>query len=91
MVSKTIIVINTDSNESSEAVANDHEFKALLDDYSVRFLKTVDTGTRIRGYESLVDGGKYTLGPQQQQQSGKWIRFLYCIFCGLFQKSFLYP
>jgi len=73
MAQKTIIVIDRDSNESKEAVANDYELKALLDDYSIRFLKSVDTGTKIRGHESLVDGGTYTLGPPIQQQGGPYV------------------
>jgi hypothetical protein len=73
MAPKKITVVDAGGGDSNESVANDTEFKALIDDYQVRFLTTTDSHrTKIRGFESLVDGGKYALGPppQQQQQVG---------------------
>jgi hypothetical protein len=68
------VVVDASGSESNESVGNDTEFRALIDDYAVRFLITANPPKiKIRGFESLVDGGNYTLGPpqQQQQQNGK--------------------
>jgi len=67
MAPKTITVVDSSGTETSESVANDLEFKALIDDHQVRFLKTADSPPAvIRGFESLKHGGTYTLGPQGQ-------------------------
>eukprot|EP00978_Attheya_sp_CCMP212_P014762 scaffold37795_cov55-Attheya_sp.AAC.3 len=67
MASKKITVVDTNGAECLEILSNDEEFQALIEDYSIRLL--VDVGKyNIRGFESLVDGGKYTLGPPQPQQ-----------------------
>ena len=69
MAPKRVTIIDADGIESNESVANDSEFKSLVDDYSIRYLVTDDSEkTRIRGFESLEDGGTYTRGPPIQQQ-----------------------
>ena len=66
MPPKKITVVDANGGESKELVGSTEEFRALIEDYGVRFLVDVDDA-KIRGFESLEDGGKYTLGPQQQR------------------------
>ena len=67
MAGKTITVVDANGNDSSDKIANDAEFNATIADYKVRYLVD-EEGNKVRGYESLVHEGKYTLGPPQQQQ-----------------------
>jgi len=66
MAPKKIIVVGAGGGESKEMVGSTEEFRALIEDYGVRFLVDVDD-TKIRGFESLEDGGRYTLGSPEQQ------------------------
>ena len=72
MAPKTITV---SGEEQGYLIGDNEEFKAMLDVYGVRFLVNQD-GKRVLGFASLVDGGKYTLGPpQQQKHENQW----YCV------------
>ena len=46
-------------------LSNLEEYRYLLSDEKVKCL--LSDGKRVGGFESLVDGGNYTLGPQLQQ------------------------
>ena len=47
-------------------VSDIEEFKALIDSFGASCLVNAN-GKRVVGFKSLVHGGKYTLGPPQQQ------------------------
>lgn len=68
MEPKTIIVVDASGDESKEKLSNHDEFKSLIDSHGVLSL-IADDGCNIRGFASLVDGGRYRLGqPRQQRQ-----------------------
>jgi hypothetical protein len=57
-------------------LSNDSELDKWLNKKEVECL--VDSkGDEVGGFDTLVNGGKYTLGPPQQQPNGK----LRCCFC----------
>eukprot|EP00545_Synedropsis_sp_CCMP1620_P011972 CAMPEP_0119017338 /NCGR_PEP_ID=MMETSP1176-20130426/16255_1 /TAXON_ID=265551 /ORGANISM="Synedropsis recta cf, Strain CCMP1620" /LENGTH=356 /DNA_ID=CAMNT_0006971035 /DNA_START=29 /DNA_END=1095 /DNA_ORIENTATION=+ len=69
----TVLVDATGSGaESKEMLSNEEGYKNLVSDYSVASLKD-NSGAKIRDFESLKDGGRYTLGdintsiPQRQR------------------------
>ena len=67
MAPKTITVVDASSGgESKELLSNEEGYKNLIAEYRVTSLKDRN-GAKIRDFESLEDGGKYTLGPQQQR------------------------
>ena len=68
MAPKTITVVDASNNERRKRLSNEDGYRNLLSEFRVAFLKD-DDGVEIEDFESLVDGGKYTLGsPQQQKQ-----------------------
>ena len=78
MAPKTITV-----GDDEWEISSHDEFKSLLIAMEAKWI--CRDGKNIIGFESLVDGGRYTLGPpmqQQQQPNGK----LRCCFCILVLK-----
>jgi hypothetical protein len=67
MVPKTITVIDTTCGESKEMLGSQNGYTMLLSRLGVAFVVNSE-GVRVNDFESLVDGGKYTLGPPLQQQ-----------------------
>ena len=68
MGTKQIKVVISKEEEINELVSNDTEFQALLEDHNVRYLIDAAKNATVRGYSSLVDGGRYKLGPRKRQE-----------------------
>lgn len=67
MVSKTITVVDASNSEHKKRLSNEHGYRNLISGFGVACLKDGD-GVELEDFESLVDDGKYTLGPPPQQQ-----------------------
>jgi len=72
MARKKITVADASGSDSRELLGSQDGYKELRDRLGVAFLVD-EEGFHTNDFESLVDGGKYTLGPpkQQQQQQAK--------------------
>lgn len=69
MAPKTITVIDATNSERKKRLSNEDGYKNLLLEFRIACLKDTADGVEIEDFESLVDGGIYTLGPPQQQVS----------------------
>ena len=76
MAPKTITVVDASNSERKKRLSNEDGYRNLLSEFRVTCLKEGD-GVEIEDFESLVNGGTYTLGPQQKEQNGR----LRCCFC----------
>ena len=67
MEPKKIIIVVNDGKEQKEKVGSQDGYKRLLDRLGVAFVVD-EEACNTNDFESLLDGGRYTLGPRQQQQ-----------------------
>jgi len=68
MGTKQIAVVISRDEEINELVSNDTEFQALVEDHNVRYLIDTAKNATVRGYSSLVNGGRYKLGPPKRHE-----------------------
>jgi hypothetical protein len=81
MAPKTItVLVDASGGESKEMLSNEEGYKNLVAEYRVASLKD-NNGAKIRDFESLEDGGRYTLGdiniPQRLEPSTRTIKLKY--------------
>ena len=72
MAPKKITVIDAYGKENKIVVANDSEFKSMVDNYNVCCLETDDSiKWKIYSFESLVNGDTYAVGPSVKRKKQK--------------------
>ena len=89
MASKTITVVDASGNERRKKLSTQDGYKNLLFGLKVAVLKDADD-IEIEDFESLEDGGTYTLGQPRQQQDGEFCcSFCLALCCAILYASFV--
>ena len=75
---KITVILDSDHRDSKKRIENQESFLFMLKNHAVVALLDNES-VEINHFESLVDGGTYTLGPPIQQQPNGKLRCCFCI------------